>query len=637
MAAKLANIYEALLRKYGQKYTITYKMPPTYINNIIGVDENQEKILLFYIEERCNPKVADSVSPSKINIKKNKKTDLNLTGSPLQDDCEVDTIDDDVDIPMNLICAKPWKLDEEWHKGITLENARGIICSPSFQLCPAARQSVGSVWFLCLPHDVKKTLLLQYEFTSKGSFSRGIVHYIGLISAKAITTQSLLKNHFFAVGVERTCIETHIENIYQIKNNITIRCSWSTVSPLPPLIDLSTCDVILNQTFRADSCHPLTEDFFNQLLILISIREDILSFKKSQDSDIIREPVYRCGIGIEISEIRETINKAMLEMAEFLPTHCTDSDIEDVIQSAKLRRLNDLTDNLWEILKRCSSYKDLKLAFNVLFQSAARSNIVNTPANKNRLAEIITEISNRRLAIPCLTGSEPLELLLEIGLEKLYKDYEYIFVESKICSSNDLRNKWARKDHKEDEAAILNVRKSLRNAVFQPENAAVRKTLLQNDRKASNDQDDLVGLKNSNFDEIESAQTLEKLFQIHCTLEHVIMIHINLNLSNAYYEIFDQLLRRAPRTIDQIHDRSIDEIQISLSAHYVRDQLQGKDPHSRRISIISSDKFRQVKSTFYFNMNNICPPNILEMTNFEEQMLTKENMYYHWLYRKIIS
>lgn len=58
------------------------------------------------------------------------------------------------------------------------------------------------------------------------------------------------------------------------------------------------------------------------------------------------------------------------------------------------------------------------------------------------MAEIITELANHRLAIPCLSGSEPLELLLEIGLEKLYKDYEYVFVESKICSVNDLKHKF---------------------------------------------------------------------------------------------------------------------------------------------------------------------------------------------------
>lgn len=61
------------------------------------------------------------------------------------------------------------------------------------------------------------------------------------------------------------------------------------------------------------------------------------------------------------------------------------------------------------------------------------------PTNQNRLAELIRDVSQRRIAIPHLNGSEPLELLLEIGLDKLMRDYEYIFNESKLCSGNDLR------------------------------------------------------------------------------------------------------------------------------------------------------------------------------------------------------
>lgn len=57
----------------------------------------------------------------------------------------------------------------------------------------------------------------------------------------------------------------------------------------------------------------------------------------------------------------------------------------------------------------------------------------NTPKNNNRLTTLIRDISEKR-NIPRLTGSEPLEILLEIGLQKVSKDYEYIFTESKICS-----------------------------------------------------------------------------------------------------------------------------------------------------------------------------------------------------------
>lgn len=58
----------------------------------------------------------------------------------------------------------------------------------------------------------------------------------------------------------------------------------------------------------------------------------------------------------------------------------------------------------------------------------------NTPRSKNRLASLIRDISEKR-NIPRLSGSEPLEILLEIGLQKISKDYEHIFSESKICSS----------------------------------------------------------------------------------------------------------------------------------------------------------------------------------------------------------
>lgn len=61
------------------------------------------------------------------------------------------------------------------------------------------------------------------------------------------------------------------------------------------------------------------------------------------------------------------------------------------------------------------------------------------PSTQNRLARLIRDISDHRLAIPRLSGSEPLELLLEIGLEKMNKNYEFIFTESKLCTTDELR------------------------------------------------------------------------------------------------------------------------------------------------------------------------------------------------------
>lgn len=183
-----------------------------------------------------------------------------------------------------------------------------------------------------------------------------------------------------------------------------------------------------------------------------------------------------------------------------------------------------------------------------------------------------------------------------------------------------------------------NVRKSLRNAVIQ-DNTVVRKTFLHNNIKSSDSKakDDIACFKNSNFDEHESAKKLAKLLQIHCTLEHLLMIHVNLNLSSIFYEVCDALLRKSPRFVDVISDSLIDEMEIQLSAHYVREHLEGKDPHSRRITMTSKNKLREVKTTFYYSMENICPTNIVESNNIDEKEFTKGNVYYNWLYRKITT
>ncbi|XP_017485994.1 PREDICTED: protein zwilch isoform X2 [Rhagoletis zephyria] len=591
-------------------------------------------------------KIANAyASQSNILLKNNegvsKAVDMDLTGSPLKDDCVVEAIED-ISLNIRIDVANPWLMQEECHKGINVEKARAIICKEEFQSVDP--EATGSIWILCNGADAEKTLMLQYDF-SPGCFNRGIVTCQGIIPTFEVNTQSLMRQHLALITRSTTAqVETYIENTYQIKPHISVRCSWSSTAASPSLVDLTSCDVTLRQSFCLSSCNELTEDFMNQLRILTVIRNDIIAYKciDNGDADGRNEAlVYRCGYGIDVDELRENISKAVTEIAGFGVIDTTESgvecDIEAVVQRVKIRRLTDLTDKLWEILKRCSSYKDLKMAFTMLFKCAAHCNIVNTPTNKNRLAEIITEVANRRLAIPCLTGTEPLELLLEIGLEKLYKDYELIFDESKICSANDLKSKSLFDlRHNDENEAMPNVRKSLRNAV-RPEVVAMRKTLLHNTAKGGNKfkDEDAVGFKNSNFDEMDTAERLAKLLQVHCALEHLLMIHVNLNLSNVYSEVCEQLLRKPPRFLENIDDSLVDEIEISLSAHDVREHLEGKDPHVRRVSMRSKNKFREVKSTFFYSMDNICPQIISECFQSEEKEISKESTYYSWLYRKI--
>lgn len=183
--------------------------------------------------------------------------------------------------------------------------------------------------------------------------------------------------------------------------------------------------------------------FWSNILTLSYIKKYILA--NSSSSSNRNEPVYECGTGMRLRDIKEEI--ANLFTTVVFGTDLDDQnkipakeDLESVVASAKSRDYTDITDSLWNLLKCCASFQDLKAAFNFMFHFVQMNNICNIPpANKNHVATLIKEISEGRLSNLCLSGTEPLELLLEIGLEKVEKDYEYIFVRSHTTTAQDLK------------------------------------------------------------------------------------------------------------------------------------------------------------------------------------------------------
>lgn len=237
------------------------------------------------------------LTPRKIKMD-NIHQDLDLTGSPLKDDCMVDAIAD-LSMDMKSPMKTPWKAEEECHKGVSVEQARTIMSSIDFQQLnsESAQNDQGSVWFLCDAADVQKTLLFQYEF-NKGFNSRGLVNFMGIILASDLKVQPLLKMHADVMNPGagsklNLCIDSFIENVYNFNDKISIACAWNTSATVPSLNNLSNCDVKLYQTFRVKDCGMLTETFMNQLRILAHIRDDILAYKEASETSDGREAVYR--------------------------------------------------------------------------------------------------------------------------------------------------------------------------------------------------------------------------------------------------------------------------------------------------------------------------------------------------------
>lgn len=157
----------------------------------------------------------------------------------------------------------------------------------------------------------------------------------------------------------------------------------------------------------------------------------------------------------------------------------------------------------------------------------------NIPTNNSRLAEIIREVSQGRLAKPCLSGTEPLELLLEIGLEKQFKDYHHIF--SKCNLPAGMVTKFYEDGPIEPNIVTSMSRKSV--YVAPKIEQMKRKTLLRGGEDERRDSE-LGVFRNSNFNESDVNRKLSKLLQLYLCLEHLIITQINLNLKSGERDIY---------------------------------------------------------------------------------------------------
>lgn len=235
--------------------------------------------------------------------------------------------------------------------------------------------------------------------------------------------------------------DTEIESTYYLRHNIHVRVDMTFHRQLPSFTYFQGAQVTLKQFLPKEEPTEQAASFWCDILTLNYIKKYILDYTPAHKTD----PLYECGTGMRLRDIKEEIAAIFTTVVFSTDPNgqedgATREELEAIVTSATSRDYTDITDSLWNLLKCCGSFGDLKAAFNYMFHFVQMNNVVNVPSNKNHVATLIREISESRLTNLCLSGTEPLELLLEIGLEKVEKDYAFIFVRSKTTTAQNLIN-----------------------------------------------------------------------------------------------------------------------------------------------------------------------------------------------------
>lgn len=286
-------------------------------------------------------------------------------------------------------------------------------------------------------------------------------------------------------------------------------------------------------------------------------------------------------------------------------------NLEDATTKMSKRPLVHITDQLWDLLKFSASYSDLKKALTFIFQFSTKSGIVNTPTNENRLAELIRGVANREIACPHLISTEPLELLFEIGVEKLMRDFEFVFKQSRLGNIKDLNiGGKNRADEKTAAGSRMSLRKTLAAInVNTGSSKTPRKTLLKTNTSANTDlNDEEVEFRNSRFTEKEADLSVAQLSRIYLTIEHVIAIQNNLppESENFYVSIAKKICEKPLMSLDSLKEQKFDKFEYVLSnmkSNFVRNIT----PTAQRIILKSSNKMKNVCSVFMYDIEQIVP------------------------------
>ncbi|KYM80328.1 Protein zwilch like protein [Atta colombica] len=120
-----------------------------------------------------------------------------------------------------------------------------------------------------------------------------------------------------------------------------------------------------------------------------------------------------------------------------------DAKLRERVQNIFLRHDIDFTDLLWEILIKASTYPQMinyiETVLKEIIEHKFTPQINDT--NLTRFVKCISNLHHQETISHLLVGSVPLEFVVDIGFEKLIRDYLYILRGARFIDLHDIRQK----------------------------------------------------------------------------------------------------------------------------------------------------------------------------------------------------
>ncbi|NXD61809.1 ZWILC protein, partial [Eolophus roseicapillus] len=248
-----------------------------------------------------------------------------------------------------------------------------------------------------------------------------IMHHSSVVTTKGFAQYELIR----AAAIEDVIVES--------ESNICVDIAWNTVDKIletPPLISAATLNIALEP---GDPRSPVYQ-LYRELQFLLALTEGL-------KTGVIKQPEP-----LEPESAVELVQEFLADLKRKLDGYCVsgskdgmekikcDTEAVDSLIKSIFSEQGDLdfAEQLWCKMKcKCvSSYQELIVCFTLILESLERGEIQPWihHGSSSLLSKLIQQSYHGKMEAVSLTGITPIEMLLEIGLDKMKKDYVNFFI-----------------------------------------------------------------------------------------------------------------------------------------------------------------------------------------------------------------
>ncbi|XP_025245874.1 protein zwilch homolog isoform X1 [Papio anubis] len=312
------------------------------------------------------------------------------------------------------------------------------------------------LWVRCDSSDPEDTCWLGAELITTNNSITGIVLYV--VSCKADKNYSVnlenLKNlhkkrHHLSTVTSRGFAQYELfkssaldDTITASQTAITLDISWSPVDEIlqiPPLSSAATLNIKVESGEPRGPLNHLYRELKFLLVLADGLRTGVTEWL---------EPLEAKSAVELVQEFLNDLNK----LDGFGDSTKKDTEVETVKHDTaavdrsvkrlfKARSDLDFAEQLWcKMSSSVISYQDLVKCFTLIIQSLQRGDIqpwLHSGSN-SLLSKLIHQSYHGTMDTVSLSGTTPVQMLLEIGLDKLKKDYISFFIGQELASLNHL-------------------------------------------------------------------------------------------------------------------------------------------------------------------------------------------------------